>query len=196
MKAILLPLLLLAMATVRAEELPPDALLTKQALAHLDQRLNAKFDIPFPKDWDIDAHSKQPIALIAVDGGKVTATRPLVNPYDGRGTIEWMIGPEKVERLPLENVVCILHLDEHGDFLQIGLLSTPDEWPSETPKGHQLKRRDDETGPAFFQRAMLTYRLRTKNAKEPAQALRVLAAFEKIATAIQVLRKEEGLKEK
>ncbi|WP_367873539.1 hypothetical protein [Luteolibacter sp. Populi] len=185
------------MATaIRAEELPPDALLTKQALAHLDQRLNAKFDIPFPKDWDIDAHSKQPIALIAVDGGKVTATRPLVNPYDGRGTIEWMIGPEKVERLPQEDVMCILYLDQHGDFLQMGLLSTPDAWPSEPPKGHQLKRRDDETGPAFFQRAMLTYRLRTKNAKEPVQALNVLAAFEKMAKTIQELRKEEGLKKK
>jgi len=149
------------------------------------------FNIPFPKNWDTDPHSKHPMAIMEVDGGKVCVTQPKMQPYDGRGTIEWMIAPDP-ERLIKENVHCMLHLDESGEFLQIGLLVSDDPWTAEDRVKHQLFRGDDETGTAFFDRAMLTYRLRAKKAKDPVFASRVVTAVEKISTAAQQLRKEEA----
>lgn len=160
------------------------------SLEKLPARLKAEFNIPFPKDWDIDAHSKQPIAVMAVDGGKVCVTQPKMQPYDGRGTIEWIIGPDP-ERLTKENVQCMLHLDEWGEFLSIVVISDGDDWPAES-SNHQISRRDDETGTAFFERAMLTYRLRAKKAKDPVFAAHVIASIEKISTAARQLRKEEA----
>jgi len=161
------------------------------SLEKLPTRMKTEFNTPFPKDWDIDAHSKQPIGIMAVDGGKVCVTQPKMQPYDGKGTIEWMIGPDS-ERLIKENVECMLHFDEWGEFLQIGLLVSNDPWTAEDRGNHQLRRGDDETGTAFFERAMLTYRLRAKKAKDPVFAARVVTAVEKISTAAQQLRKEES----
>ena len=160
------------------------------SLEKLPARMKMEFDIPFPKDWDIDAHSKQPIAIMDVNGGKVCVTQPKMQPYDGNGTIEWIIGPNP-EQLIKDNVQCMLHLDESGDFLSIVMISDPDDWPAQD-SNHQLSRRDDETGSAFFERAMLTYRIRAKNAKAPVFASRVVTAVEKISTAAQQLRKEEA----
>ncbi|RYD67921.1 MAG: hypothetical protein EOP83_01830 [Verrucomicrobiaceae bacterium] len=158
------------------------------SLEKLPARMKLEFNIPFPKDWDIDAHSKQPIAIMEVDGGKVCITQPKMQPYDGHGTIEWMIGPDP-ERLIEENVECMLSLDEWGEFLSIVLISSGDDWPAENAN-HQISRRDAETGTAFFERAMLTYRLRSKKAKDPVFAARVITAIEKISNAAQQLRKE------
>ncbi len=74
---------------------------------------------------------------------------------------------------------------------QIALMRHPDSWTSEGREGHQLRRREGETGSEFITRAMLTFRLRSQKAKDPALAMRYLAAFEKIVTAIQVLRSAE-----
>ncbi|MEK7951437.1 hypothetical protein [Luteolibacter soli] len=162
------------------------------SLEKLPARMKLKFDIPFPKDWDTDEHSKQPIAIMEIDGAKVCITQPKMQPYDGHGTIEWMIGPEDPKRLIQENVQCFLHLDDSGEFFQIGLLVSNDPWTAEDRVDHQLRRRDDETGPAFFERALLTYRLRAKKAKDPVFAARVLTTVEKISTIVQQLRKEEA----
>ncbi len=185
-------LLLLTLITgLNAAEISAADKLTAQALARLDKRINHTFTIPFPKDFDIDVHLKQPVALIPVDAKKVCATRPRLNPYDGEGTIEWLLGPDDPVSLPKENILCMLHLDERGDFLQIGLLGSPDIWPAGDKEGHQMFRREGESGADFFQRALFTYRIRTQRAKDPALAVHYLAAFEKIAVAIQTLRKEE-----
>ena len=48
-----------------------------------------------------------------------------------------------------------------------------------------------ESARDFFERARLTYRDRAGKAKDPASAKLQLAAFEKVAVAIQTLRKEE-----
>lgn len=170
--------------------------ITTAAIARLERRINAAFTIPFPKEWDIDVYRKQPVALLAVEGGKVSATRPLVNPYDGAGTIEWMLGPEDPAQMPGANLDCFLNLDEAGEFFQMSLLCHADDWPKDDRSSHQLRRNDDESGPAFFKRAMATYRLRAANAKDPSQAVRMLAGFEKIATTLHALRKEEALRAK
>lgn len=191
MKSSLTSFVLFAVSlTLAAAELSPEDRLTSQALAKLDKKMGAAFTIPFPAKWDIDVYLKQPIAVIAVDGGKVSATKPQINPYSGE-TIEWMMGAENPDELSKENIICMVSLDEDGQCSQIGLLSHPDSWPAEGREGHQLWRRDGELGTEFFTRAMLTYRLRSKKAKDPAQALRYLAAFEKIVTATIELRKLE-----
>lgn len=174
-----------------AAEMPAQDKLTKLALSKLEKHLNVSFSIPFPKHYDIDAHSKQPIALLLIDDAKISVTQPMMNPHDGAGTIEWMMGPEDLTHLLKDDFSCILYLDEDGHFFQIGLPWNPDAWTSEGREGHQLRRRKGELGSEFFTRAMLTYRLRAQKAKAPAQAMRYLAAFEKIAVAIQQLRQGE-----
>ncbi len=169
---------------------------TTAAIGRLEKRIDTAFTISFPKEWDIEVYRKQPIALLTVEGGKISATRPLVNPYDGAGTIEWMLGPEDPAQMPGVNLDCFLNLDEAGEFFQMSLLCHADDWPKDDRSSHQLRRRDDESGPAFFKLAMETYRLRAKKAKNPAQAALMLAGFEKIATALHALRKEEAMRSK
>lgn len=168
--------------------------LTAAAVARLEKRIDAAFSIPFPKEWDIDVYLKQPIAKLAVEGGKISATRPQVNPYDGSGTVEWMIGPEDHTKLLSEGIDCMLSLEDDGTCLQIGLLCSGDPWTAEDRVKHQLHRDEKESGPEFFARAMATYRLRAGKAKDPAKAALVLAGFEKIAAAILALRKEEAMR--
>jgi len=170
--------------------------LTAAAIARLEKRIDVAFTIPFPKEWDIDVYRKQPIAKLAVEGGKVSATRPLVNPYDGTGTIEWTIGPEDHTKLLSEGIDCMLSLEDDGTCLQIGLLCSGDPWSAEDRVKHQLLREEKESGPEFFARAMATYRLRAAKAKDPAKAALALAGFEKIAAAILELRKEEVMRSK
>ena len=182
-------LLILLTGAAKAERSEHEKLV-RASLEKLPARMKMEFNIPFPKDWDIDPHSKHPIAIMEVDGGKVCVTQPKMQPYDGHGTIEWMIGPDP-ERLIKENVQCMLHLDESGEFLSIVMISEDDDWPAED-SNHQLSRRDDETGTAFFERAMLTYRLRAKKAMNPVFATRAIASVEKISTVARQLRKEEA----
>lgn len=184
-----LSLLALLTGTTKAERSEHETFV-RASLEKLPARMKMDFNIPFPKNWDIDPHSKHPIAIMEVDGGKVCVTQPKMQPYDGHGTIEWMIAPDP-ERLIKENVQCMLHLDEHGEFLSTVILCNGDDWPAES-SNHQISRGDNETGPAFFERAILTYRLRAKKAKDPVFAARVLTAVKKISTVAQQLRKEEA----
>lgn len=170
--------------------------LTAAAIARLEKRIDAAFTIPFPKEWDIDVYRKQPIARLAVKGGKVSATRPQVNPYDSTGTIEWTIGPEDHTKLLSEGMDCMLSLEDDGTCLQIGLLCSGDPWTAEDRVNHQLLREEKESGPQFFARAMATYRLRAAKAQDPEKAALALSGFEKIAAAILELRKEEAMRSK
>lgn len=171
---------------VEEENVPDPA--TVRALARLEKRMEIRFDIPFPANYDIDAYRKRPIALISLDAGKVCATRPIVNPYDEPRTVEWMIGPADPAQLPTTNLECAFDLDEQGDFCRVNLLA---DWAADETGNHQIERGDNESGSIFFERARLTYQMRATKAKDPANAMLFLAGFEKMATVIQSLRKDE-----
>lgn len=186
---ILSAVMCVTMLSVAAEkkEHSAEEKLIMAALDRLPERLAVKFDIPFPVA-DIDHWQKQPIALMEVDGGKVAVTQPKMQPYDGAGTIEWMMMPPDALTKLEKTIDCALHLDEAGDFLQIGILCSDDPWSAEDRVNHQIFRRDEETGSAFFERAMQTYRLRAKKAKDAVHAARCVAIVEKISRAVQLLR--------
>ena len=113
--------------------------------------------------------------------------RPILNPYDEPRKVEWMIGPADPAELAKEGIDCSFDLDDRGEFSQLNLIA---DWASDGGN-HQLWRGEGETGADFFERARLTYRFRAKKAKDPAQAEFFLAVYEKMATTIQALRKEE-----
>jgi hypothetical protein len=163
--------------------------LTIRALARLEQRMDIKFNIPFPANFDTDAYRKRPLAVILIDGSKLLVSRPIVNPYDEPRTVEFMIGPADPARLPNEGVDCSFDLDERGEFSRLNLLV---DWAADGKSTHLLDRGEGESGADFFERARLTYRFRAKKAKDPAQAALFLTAFEKMARAIHALRKEEA----
>jgi hypothetical protein len=163
--------------------------LTVRALARLEQRMDIKFNIPFPASFDTDVYRKRPLAELLIGGAKVLVSRPIVNPYDEPRSVEFMIGPADLARLPNEGVDCSFDLDERGDFSRLNLLV---DWATDGNSTHLLDRGEGESGPDFFERARLTYRFRARQAKKPAQAELFLTAFEKMALRIQALRKEEA----
>ena len=163
--------------------------ITVRALARLEQRLDVKFNIPFPVDFDIDVYRKRSLAAIMIDGSKLLVTQPIVNPYDEPNSVEFMIGPADPARLPNEGVDCSFDLDERGEFSRLNLLV---DWAADDKSTHLLDRGDGESGPDFFERARLTYRFRAKKAPNPAQAELILTAFEKMARIIHDLRQEQA----
>lgn len=191
MKRILVLLACLATSLSAAEKQPTDPLLDK-ALTRVEQKLATKFEIAFPSDkLDPDAYRVTPFGIVATGDKKVTASKPLVNPYDGAGTIEWFIAPEDVKQIGAGHLDVFMHFDANGDFLSISLLGHPDHWPVDKAKGiGQLRREKDEAGFKFYHRAIETYRERAKNAKDPAQAATFLQAFDKMARAIQASYRE------
>lgn len=164
-----------------------DALIV-QALTRLEKRMDIRFTIPFPKNFDCDTYMRRPLAVIAVDGSKVWATRPIVNPYDQPRTVEWMIGPSDPELFAKAELSCYLDLDEQGEICGTNLIA---DWASDGKETHQIERGVGESGTDFFERARLTYRFRANKAPDPVSAKLFLAAYEKMVTAIQALRKEE-----
>ena len=176
-------------ATKKSESEEKHDPLTVRALARLEKRLNIKFNIPFPATFDIDVYMKRPLALLEIGGSKVGVTRPIVNPYDEPRTVEWMIGPADPKQLPFaDNLECRIDLDDHGDFTCLNLLA---KW-THAGEEHQLIRDDSESSAVFFQRARLTFQAMAKKAKDPVAAILYLTEFEKLASTIQTLRKEEG----
>lgn len=161
---------------------------TIRALARLEKHMDIKFNIPFPANFDPDAYQKRPLAMIPIDGSKVCATRPILNPYDEPHKVEWMIGPADPAELANEGIDCSFDLDERGDFFRLNLIA---DWASDGGN-HQLWRGEAESGADFFERARLTYRFRAKKAKDPARAQLILTMFEKMARTIHALRKEEA----
>jgi hypothetical protein len=170
------------------QDIAPDPL-TVRALGRLENKMEIQFKIPFPAQFDIDAYQKRPIALIPIDGSKVCATRPIVNPYDEPRKVEWMIGPEDPAQLLEHGFDCSVDLDERGEFSATNLLA---DWATDGTGNHQIWRGETESGADFFERARLTYQSRAEKAKDPAIAKLLLSAFEKIAITVQALRKEEA----
>jgi len=162
--------------------------LTIRALSRLEKRLNIKFNIPFPDNFDPDAYLKRPIALWEVGISKVCVTKPIVNPYDEPRTVEWMVGPTDPKQLAREGFECAIDLDDHGDFTRLNVLAG---WASDGGC-HYLDRDDSESDAVFFERARLTFQARAQKAKDPVAAILYLTAFEKMASTIQTLRKEEA----
>jgi len=172
-------------------ELQLHDLVTQRNLTRLEEKLGVKFTHPFPvAQFDFDVYRRQPLALLPVEGGKVSITRPLINPYDGAGTIEWMTGTEKIQTLGRIHLDGFVHLDEKGEVMQISLLASPDYWSTQdgTP---QMSRNEGETGWEFVERALLTYCVRAKKAADQPQALLLLSGFEKTLAAIQQCRRDE-----
>jgi hypothetical protein len=191
---LMLPLHLLADNEVERDppseqqDLVPDPL-TVRALGRLEKKMDVQFKIPFPAQFDIDAYQKRHIALIPIGVSKVCATRPIVNPYDEPHKVEWMIGPEDPKKILEQGFDCSFDLDKRGEFSATNLLA---DWATDGTGTHQIWRGEAESGPDFFERARLTYQSRAAKAKDPAMAGLLLAAFEKIATTLQALRKEEA----
>ncbi len=157
-----------------------------RALGGLAKRMDIQFNIPFPVNFDVDTYMKRPMAIITVGNSKVYATRPIVNPYDQPQTVEWMMGPPDSERFSRGHIFCQFDLDNQGDFERLNLMA---DWSSDGGN-HQVERADGESVTIFLERAHLTYQDRAKKDKDPAAAQLYLEAFEKLATAIQKLRKE------
>jgi hypothetical protein len=170
------------------EKVKPDAKLVR-ALTQLEKRLNVRFDIPFPENYDIDHWRKNPLACFEVSGKKLLFTRPQVNPYDQPRTVEWIIGSEDPAKFGHNAIDCSVDLDESGEFQLFNII---EDWASDGTGNHQIERADGESSPVFFERARLTYQARAKNAKDSATVMLFLQAFEKIATTIQTLSKEES----
>lgn len=187
--------LMIIPANAAKREHSADEKLIMASLENLPARMKVEFDIPFPNDWDIDVHRKQPLGIMEVDGRKVCVTQPKMQPYDGQGSVEWMIGPEDPKQLTKTNVDCLLAFDDAGEIRALILRCDHDDWSSENSNS-QIFRGDDETGPAYFERAMLTYRLRARKAKDPVFAARAISTAEKIATVVHQLRKEEAARKK
>lgn len=171
------------------QRLVPDPL-TVRALERLEKRMGVEFKIPFPAQFDIDAYQKRPLAILTIGGSKISATRPIINPYDEPYKVEWMLGPENPAKLLEDGFDCSFDLDEHGEFSGANLVA---DWASDGTSSHQIMRGETESGRDFFERARLTYRSRAENAKDPEFAKLLVTAFEKIAIAIQTLRKEEEI---
>lgn len=170
------------------ENVVQDPLIVR-ALAGLEQRLDIRFNLPFPVDFDVDAHKKLPLAVMTVDGKKVCLTRPIVNPFDEPRTVEWMMGPADPAKLGSESIDCAFDLDERGEFSRLNLQA---DWATSDGANHQLERGENESSRDFFERARLTYQDRAGKAKDPAEARLYLAAYEKVALAVQALRREAG----
>ncbi len=169
------------------EKIVQDPLIVR-ALLNLEKRMGIQFNIPFPKNFDCDAYRKRSIALIVINGSKVYATRPVVNPYDQPRTVEWAVGPADSEQFAKESFDCFFDFYELGEFSRLNILT---DWASDGTGNHQIDRGEGETDAIFFEHARLTYQLRTQKADNPATAAIYLSAYEKMAKAVQALRKEE-----
>ncbi|MDB6078861.1 MAG: hypothetical protein JWO82_2608 [Akkermansiaceae bacterium] len=183
-------------ANEEAEDFPACHQLTRKGIERLPSKLGVEFNIPAPADWGGDDWLRRPIAVIPVEGGKICATLPFVNPWDGRGTVIWTIAHQP-RNLALESLEVNLTLDEAGEFEAIVIHRARGlKWEDDERGVSQLGRNDDdaETGEAFFQRAMKTYRERAEKSDEPADTARLLEGLEKMSLAIRALRQEEGEK--
>lgn len=192
MKAIVSSILLLAASLpMHAAEKAPMDKFTVRALERLDKKLGTTFDIPFPKEQlDIDVHLTQPIGILDVNGKKVRITRPVLNPYDGSHTVEWNVGPDNPARFVEELVYCHLSLDKDSNVVQISILA-PDSWTTEKGGSNSVPEVEGEPPAAYFPRAMASFRIRAKKAKDPAQAELALSAIVKVVTSLQSQRNEE-----
>jgi hypothetical protein len=166
----------------------PELILTLQ---QLEKRMDITFDQAFPKDWDIDLRLKKPFASIQTATGKIRATRPNLVPEEDYSVLEWHVAPEDPAKPLSDSLFCLLDIDKSGGVLQVTLLANDsDPWT----KGDPIRSREDgESSRDYFQRVMITYRLRTKQAENPGQAALLLSGFEKMATAIQSLHQEKEL---
>jgi hypothetical protein len=191
--------LLLSIACPHANEQPTSAISeTKEdsgpdpafvrALTKLEAHIGVRFNVSFPKNYDIDTYRKVPLALIELSVKKWLFTRPIVNPFDEPRSIEWMIGPEDPDKFTGNDVDCSITLGQRGEFERVKILS---EWAKDHKGSCFLDCGDGESGTVFFERAHLTYQARAKEAKDSVAALKELEAFEKIATRIQELVKKE-----
>jgi hypothetical protein len=194
MKHLMALCLLAAMPWAAAAEKSPETPAikrTRAAVAGLSQKLDIKFSIPFPAKLDIDPHLIQPIARLATTQGELFFTKPVVNPFDGQGTIECHLGPPDEKQFRHEHVYCFFSFDDRGDILHVGLLANDGWFTGANEDTHQIIREDDETAAAFLTRAFLEYHRRAVGCGDPEKALLYLSGAERITQAVCELRRSE-----
>lgn len=162
---------------------------TQAALASLDQKLTLDFSIAFPKELDIDAYLTQPIARLSTMQGELFCTKPVVNPFDGEGTVEWHLGPPDAKQFSREHVFCFLSFDGRGDILHLGILSEDGWFRGSDEETHQIIREDGESPGAFLSRALLEFHRRAVSSANAQQAVLYLSGVERITQAVCELRR-------
>lgn len=184
-------LLVMTGAAHAAEKAPvtPAIRKTQAALEGLSLKLDLGFRLPFPADWDIDPYLKRPIARLMTTQGEMCCVEPVVNLFDGDGTVEWHLGPTDTKQFGREHVYCFLSFDERGDILHLGIL-TDDDWFSDGSGGtHQIIREDGEAPGAFLSRAFLEFHRRSVSSSDPQKAMLYLSGVERVTQAVCELRK-------
>lgn len=162
---------------------------TQAAVAALGTKLDVKFSIPFPAGLDIDAYLTQPMAELTTTQGELFCTKPVVNPYDGEGTIEWHLGPPDAKQFSREHVYCFFSFDDRGDILHLGIVSDENWFGGVNADTHQIIREDDEAAATFLTRAFLEYHRRAVASSDPEKAILYLSGVERITQAVCELRK-------
>lgn len=164
---------------------------TEAALAALGQKLQLDFSTAFPKELDIDPHLTQPLARLTTTQGELFCTRPVVNPFDGEGTVEWHLGPPDTRKFSREHVYCFFSFDDRGDILHVGILSDDGWFRGSHEETHQIIREDGEAPGAFLSRAFLEFHRRAVSSTDPQKAVLYLSGVERITQAVCELRKSK-----
>ena len=183
-------LLVVAGVAAATEKAPvtPTIKKTQAAVAGLSQKLDLSFRIPFPAELDIDPYLTRPIARMMTTQGELFCTEPVVNPFDGKGTIEWHLGPPDTKQFSREHVYCFFGFDDRGKIMHVGILSD-DGWFHDGNEGtHQMIRDDDESPDAFLRRALQEYQRRAVACSNPQKAMLYLNGVERITQAVCELR--------
>ncbi len=164
--------------------------LTRAAVAALGDKLELEFSIPFPAELDIDPEMIQPMGRLNTEQGEMLCTRPVVNLFDGDGTIECHLGPPDEKQFLRERVYFFFSLDERGGLLHLGLQSDDDWFKGRNGATHQIIRDDDEPAAAFPDRAFAEFHRRALTCASPNKALLYLSGAERITRAVCELCKQ------
>lgn len=162
---------------------------TQAALTALDQKLQLDFSTAFPKELDIDLYLTQPLARLTTTQGELFCTKPVVNPFDGDGTVEWHLGPPDTKQFSREHVYCFFSFDDRGDILHVGILSDGGWFCGSNEETHQIIREDGEAPATFLSRAFLEYHRRAVSSSDSQKAVLYLSGVERITQAVCELRK-------
>lgn len=193
MKLLMAMSVLMAMCWVSGQEKPAitqAVKLTQTAVAMLGDELEVQFSIPFPTELDIDRHLIQPLGRLNTVQGEMLCTRPVVNLFDGDGTIECHLGPPDEKQFLRERVHVFFSVDERGDLLHLGLLSDDGWFKGVDGATHQIIREVAEAPAAFPDRAFAEFRRRALACASPNKALLYLSGAERITRAVVELRKQ------
>ena len=191
MKTVIAICLLAVAGAAAVEKAPvtPAIKRTQAAVAGLSQKLDLSFRIPFPAELDIDPYLTRPIARMSTAQGELFCTEPVVNPFDGQGTIEWHLGPTDTKQFSREHVYCFFGFDDRGGIMHMGILAEGGWFGGDNEGTHQMIREDDEGADVFLSRAFQEYYRRAVACSDPQKAVLYLSGMERITKAVCELRR-------